>query len=87
MIIFIIIIYLVCGRFLGFCLYEDIVDDIIFRNSCKYEHDIRPKWFRNILRVFAIVLWPILFIGFIIIMFFVLIKDLLISLIKFFAED
>jgi hypothetical protein len=52
----------------------------------EFEKKIKPKWYRNILRIISIILWPILFIVIAIYMIVSLIGYLIISFIEFFTE-
>lgn len=52
----------------------------------EFEKKIKPKWFRNILRIISIFMWPILFFIIVIYLIIDIIRCIIISFIKFFTE-
>ena len=71
--LFLFFVYICAGRGFGYPIYRDVVMDILIENVSKIkklgysngellEKSIRPKWFRSILRIISILIWPILFI-------------------------
>lgn len=99
-VIFTIFTYLLAGRLFGYTLYREVfIDFLISRNKLtdniyghsyndprKYEQNIRPKWFRNILRITSILIWPVSLSIAIIVVIFLLIYGSITSIIKFFTE-
>lgn len=97
--IFIFILYLFLGRLFGFEIYRhDIINFLIENKFIKYEsryswndteefeRNIKPKMFRNILRIISILIWPILTVTVLVYLIVLLIKYLIISFIKFFTD-
>ena len=95
--IFFIFVYIGAGRVLGYPIYRDVVMDSLieyvskirklgYSNGELLEKSIRPKWFRNILRIISILIWPILFVftGILIIYYFI--YNSIKSFIRFFTE-
>ena len=89
--------YIIAGRILGYPIYKDIVMDSLieyvskikklgYSNGELLEKSIRPKWFRNILRIISILIWPILFAfaGILIIYYFI--YNSIKAFINFFTE-
>ena len=97
--IFLVFVYLVIGRFLGFEIYRNdfinvLIDNKLVKYESKhcwneakeYEQHISPKWFRNILRIVSILIWPISFFIYFWCLIFWLCKYLTIAFIKFFTD-
>ena len=95
--LFLIFVYIGAGRVLGYPIYRDIVMDSLieyvskikklgYSNGELLEKSIRPKWFRNILRIISILIWPILFVltGILIIYYFI--YNSIKAFIRFFTE-
>lgn len=93
LIILIIIVYLLFGRAFGYEVYRDEIMDFYLQKikhmyivSEEYEHNIKPKFFRNILRIISILIWPLIFIGWLIITLLWLIKLIIVGIFKFFLD-
>ena len=95
--LFLFFVYILAGRVFGYPIYRDIVMDILIQyvskikklgygNGESLEKSIRPKWFRNILRIISILIWPILFVltGILIIYYFI--YNSIKAFIRFFTE-
>jgi len=90
-------IYIVLGRTFGYTLYKDefiefLIDEGIIKYPEKddsvsdYEKNIRPKWFRNVLRIISILIWPITISIAAIVVIIISIYVIITSTIKFFTE-
>lgn len=97
--IFLIVLYLFLGRVFGFEIYRhELISFLIENKFIKYESrhswndtkefekNIKPKMFRNILRIISILIWPILTAIVLIYFIVTLIVYLFVSFIKFFTE-
>ena len=92
-IVLVIIVYLFFGRAFGYEVYRDEIMDFylekikhIYTPSDDYEKNIRPKFFRNILRIISILIWPLIFIGWCIITILWLIKLIIVGIFNFFLD-
>lgn len=92
-IVLVIIVYLFFGRVFGYEVYRDEIMDFylqkiqhIYALPDEYEKNIRPKIFRNILRIISILIWPLIFIGWCIITILWLIKLIIVGIFKFFLD-
>ena len=92
-IILTIIIYLLFGRGFGYEVYRDEIMDFYLQKiqhmyvlPDEYEKNIRPKFFRNILRIISILIWPLIFIGWFIITLLWFIKLIIVGIFKFFLD-
>lgn len=95
--LFLIFVYIGAGRVLGYPIYRDVVMDGLieyvpkikklgYGNGESLEKSIRPKWFRSILRIISILIWPILFVFTCILIIYCCIDNLIKAFIKFFTE-
>jgi len=97
--IFLVCVYLAMGRFLGFEIYRNdfiylLIDNKLVKYESKhyfgeakeYEQNISPKWFRNILRVVSILIWPISFFIYFWCLVFWVCRYFTIAFIKFFTD-
>lgn len=95
--LFLVFVYICAGRGFGYPIYRDIIMDILIENISKIkklgysngeslEKSIRPKWFRSILRIISILIWPILFVFTGILMIYYCIDILIRAFIRFFTE-
>lgn len=92
-IILIIIVYLLFGRVFGYEVYREEIMDFylqkiqhMYVSPDDYEKNIRPKFFRNILRIISILIWPVFFVGWFIITLLWLIKLIIVGIFKFFLD-
>lgn len=92
-IVLVIIVYLFFGRAFGYEVYRDEIMDFYLQKiqhmyvlPDEYEKNIRPKVFRNILRIISILIWPVFFIGWFIITLLWLIKLIIVGIFKFFLD-
>jgi len=92
-IILVIIIYLFFGRVFGYEVYRNEIMDFYLQKiqhmyvlPDEYEKNIRPKFFRNILRIISILIWPVFFVGWFIIVLLCLIKLIIVGIFKFFLD-
>ena len=96
---FFIAVYLSLGRLLGFEIYRNdfinvLIDQKLVKYESKhswnepreYEQNISPKWFRNILRIISIIIWPISFFIYFWCIVFLICKITIVSFIKFFTD-
>ncbi len=96
---FFIAVYLSLGRLLGFEIYRNdfinlLIDNKLVKYESKhywnetkeYEKNISPKWFRNILRIISILIWPISFFIYFCCLVLVICKSAIVSFIKFFTD-
>jgi len=86
------IIYILFGRLFGYNAYRDDLLNVYlmkrgyYDDSEEYEKNIRPKYFRNILRIISILLWPIILLIYTFCLTWMAIKYTIKSFIKFFVE-
>lgn len=95
--LFLFFVYICAGRVFGYPIYRDLVMDILieyvskikklgYGNGESLEKSIRPKWFRNILRIISILIWPILFAFTGILIIYYCIDNSIKAFIRFFTE-
>ena len=86
------IIYILFGRLFGYNSYRgDLLDIYLTKRGYyvdpeEYEKNIRPKYFRNILRIISILLWPIILLFYTVWLTWMTIKYTIKSFINFFVE-
>ena len=66
--------------------YVPKIKKLGYGNGESLEKSIRPKWFRNILRIISILIWPILFAFTSILIIYYCIDNSIRSFVRFFTE-